>query len=126
MPDDDAQWRWLGDPQPDAAGFVARALGAQQHPAFMYRTTIWTLTRERPSRSADVAGEGVALGLRFDADGVTQGAWILTPVWLVRRARLRRRVEAIAVEVPEPRDVASGVERLLSEAAAVIDAAVST
>jgi hypothetical protein len=123
---DGADWRWLGDPLPDVAGFVVRALNAQKHPAFMYRTTIWTLTREMPSRSADAAGRGLALGLRFDADGVTQGAWILTPVWLVRRARLQRRVEAIAVEMPDPRDVAFGVERLLSEAAAVIDAAVST
>jgi hypothetical protein len=120
-----AQWSWLGDPHPGDGQIVARALDAEEAPSLTYGTTVWVLVRD-PGPAIDGSPRpGLCLHLRFVAESIMVGAWMLTPVWLVRRARLKRAVQTLRVSVTDASGEVTAAEQLLSEAAEVIDRAVA-
>jgi hypothetical protein len=120
---EEAHWVWLDDPLGDEPGFVARALAGPKEPRLMYRATIWALVREGQStEAATEPSEAMTFRLRLQAELAYASVFIPPPVWLILRAGLKRRVQALSIRVAGPENAVAGVEDLLSSVAAVVDA----
>jgi hypothetical protein len=120
--EDEARWRWLGDPEGEAPGFIARVAHAPGKPCLVYRTMVWTLVRESISPAVTGTASAQAYSLRYEVDGIlSYPQWLAIPVWLDRRAHLTRKVEDLAAICPDPDEAESAVEQLLARAATEID-----